>query len=85
MTLTSNNSTEVIFNRIEKETEKAVMVNLPVNWNDNWHSRSFWFPKSCVKIYTNTMDIASFLIEKMGNENAFHGYRMNFERVNNVC
>lgn len=81
MTLTNNNSTEVFFNKIEKETAKAILVNLPVSWNDNWHARSFWFPKSCVKVYKNTMDIASFIKQKMENENAFHGYRMVFEVI----
>lgn len=79
MTLTSNNSTEVLFNMVEKETAKAYLINIPVSWNSNMHARSFWFPKSCVKLYKETMDVATFIIERMEQENAFHGYRMNFE------
>lgn len=75
----NNNSTEVVFNTIEKETAKAYLINIPVTWNSNMYNRSFWFPKSCVKIYGRTMDVATFIIEKMEQENAFHGYRMNFE------
>jgi len=74
----TTNYTEVIFNQIEKETEKAIMVNLPVSWNSNCHPRSFWFPKSCVKMYKQTMEIATWMVEKMEKENAFHGYRMEF-------
>lgn len=79
MKLDNSNTTEVIFNKIEKETEKAIMVNLPVSWNCNMHPKSFWFPKSCVMIHEKTMSIATFLIEKLERENAFHGYEMRFE------
>lgn len=72
------NFTEVLFNNIERETEKAMLINLPVSWNDNVHARSFWFPKSCIKVYQNTVEIATFIIEKMERENAFHGYQMSF-------
>ena len=79
MELNKNNSTEVIFNQIEKETEKAVLVNLPVSWNCNMHPKSFWFPKSCIMFHNQTMSIATFLVEKLERENAFHGYAMCFE------
>lgn len=71
--------TEILFNSIEKETAKAVFVNMPVTWNSNMRTRSFWLPKSCIKVYERTMDVATFLIEKLESENTFHGYRMNFE------
>ena len=79
MELNKNNSTEVIFNQIEKETEKAVLVNLPVSWNCNMHTKSFWFPKSCIIFHNQTMSIATFLVEKLERENAFHGFEMRFE------
>lgn len=66
-------------NKVEKETEKAIMVNLPVSWNGNMQPKTFWFPKSCVMIHNQTISIASFLIEKLERENTFHGYRMSFE------
>lgn len=79
MTLTNNNSMEVVINMVERETEKAVLVNLPVSWNSNMHARSFWFPKSCVEVHERTMIVATFIIEKMERENTFNGYRMTFE------
>lgn len=81
MELNKNNSIEVVINEMVKETEKAVLINLPVSWNSNTHSREFWFPKSCVKLYERTMAVATFLIEKMEQQNAFHGYRMYFEEI----
>ena len=76
---TATNYTEVLFNYVEKETEKAILVNLPVSWNANIYARKFWLPKSCVKMYQHTMDIATWMVEKMEKENAFHGYTMSFE------
>lgn len=81
MELNKNNTVEVIINKIVKETEKAVLVNLPVSWNSNMHSREFWFPKSCIEVYNRTMAVATFIIEKMEQQNAFHGYRMTFEEI----
>lgn len=81
MELNKNNSTEIVINEVVKETEKAVLVSLPVSWNANVHTREFWFPKSCVELFTRTMSVASFLIEKMMQQNAFHGYRMTFEEI----
>ena len=49
---------------------------LSVSWNENMHVRSFWFPKSCVRMHDESMEVASFLINKLEKENAFNGYRM---------
>ena len=79
MQLNNSNTTEVIFNKIERETEKAYLINFPVSWNANIHPRSFWIPKSCVMFYKQTIGIADFLIRKLERDNAFKGYEMRFE------
>ena len=56
------------YNTIAKETEKAMLINVTVNWADNCHIREFWFP----------MEIKDWFADKMSKENAFNGYRMNF-------
>ena len=67
------------YNTIERETEKAYLINLPVNWADNCHPKSFWFPKSVVTIAgLNQIEIKDWFADKMSKENTFHGYRMNF-------
>lgn len=80
MTLTKENSYEVAIKGVEKETEKAVLVMLPVSWNENMYVRSFWFPKSCVKMHEESMEVAAFLISKLENENAFNGYKMHVDK-----
>lgn len=66
------------FNTIVRETEKAMLINLPVNWADNVHPREFWFPKSVVTIMGNMIEIKDWFAEKMSKENTYNGYRMNF-------
>lgn len=67
------------YNTIAKETEKAMLINVTVNWADNCHIREFWFPKSVVTILNEkTMEIKDWFADKMSKENAFNGYRMNF-------
>lgn len=78
------NTTEIVINRIERETEKAICANVSVNWNDgNWHQRNFWFPKSQVEQYTDSegrihMIVADWVVRKIERENAFKGYMMQF-------
>lgn len=81
MKLTSNNSIEVRYYNVKRETEKAILVSLPVSWNSNYYERQFWFPKSCVEMYKDTMAIATFLVGKMGQEYAYHGYMMYFDEI----
>lgn len=81
MKLTSNNSIEVRYYNVERETEKAILVSLPVSWNDNSYERQFWFPKSCVEMFKDTMAIATFLVDKLGKENEYHGYMMRFAEM----
>ena len=79
MTLTNENSYPVEFRSVEKETEKAYLISMPVCWAGNRaHVRSFWFPKSCVELKTNVVIVAKFILNKLECENAFHGYYMTF-------
>ena len=73
---------EMFINKVEAETEKAYKISLSVSWNDNYHTRSFWFPKSVVvKPENDTMlwAVKTWFAEKMEKENAFHGYRMKID------
>lgn len=79
MKLEDSNSTYVIINHIERETEKALLINCPVSWADNMHPKSLWFPKSCVEVGDKVMRVATFLVEKLSAANEYHGYRMYFE------
>lgn len=78
-------TTTIIFNSIKKESEKAILVSLPVTWNSNMHVKDMWFPKSVVgEISERTMDVKTWFIEKQEDANAFHGYKMRFEEVHAV-
>lgn len=83
MELNNNNTVDILYNSIERESEKAVLIDCPVSWGDGkTHSRSFWFPKSCIRIYSERgVQVATFLIEKLMQQNAFKGYRMKFEEL----
>lgn len=75
-------TTTIIFNSIKKESEKAILVSIPVTWNSNMHVKDMWFPKSVVgEISERTMDVKTWFIEKQENANIFHGYKMYFEEV----
>lgn len=78
-------TTTIIINSIKKESEKAILVSLPVTWNSNMHVKEMWFPKSVVSEMTmRTMDVKTWFIEKQEDANAFHGYKMRFEEVHAV-
>ena len=77
--------TVVIVNSIEKETEKAVMLNCQVMWNGNTHGKSLWFPKSVLgnrgEANENghfAQNVATWFCEKLSCQNQFHGYFMYF-------
>lgn len=74
-------TTSIFINNIVKETAKAVLVSLNVHYNANApKAREMWMPKSVIVSQSeNLMEIKSWFIEKQMNDNAFHGYRMNFE------
>lgn len=83
---------ELAFNRITKETEKAVCLNLMVSWNGTCKDKDLWFPKSQVQFVTFTDSqgiertnalVPNWLIWKMEQNNAFNGYQMHFETLFN--
>lgn len=65
--------------RIEKETEKAYQLTITVSFNDNWTQRTFWFPKSVVKMpemENQTWGVKTWFADKLSKENAYKGYLM---------
>ena len=76
-----NTTVEIAFDRIERETEKAMLITAPVSWNGNMHRKNFWFPKSVIEEVENDkcMKVSTWFIDKLSKENAFKGYNMYFE------
>lgn len=75
--------TEIVINSIEKESEKALLINVTVNWNEgNWHQRSFWMPKSAIELIKVKGEqhamVEDWLLQKLRENNAFNGYPMAF-------
>lgn len=72
---------EIQYNAIEKETEKAMLIEAPVSWAGNMHTKSFWFPKSVIVEIENArcMKVKTWFIDKLSEQKAFNGYRMYFE------
>ena len=76
-------SSEIKVNSITKESEKAICVNVSVNWGEgSWKAKDIWFPKSTAEVVmvngeTHIM-VADWMIEKTCAANAFKGYKMNF-------
>lgn len=67
---------------IAAETAKAVCVNAIVSFNANKTStRKVWMPRSVVANATEKLiEVEEWFLSKLSEQNAFHGYRMNFER-----
>lgn len=68
--------------RVEKETEKAYNLTITVAYNSNWTERTFWFPKSVVKMSEfegQTWGVKSWFADKLSKEHAFKGYLMEFD------
>ncbi len=69
------------YNKIESETEKAVKLNVAVQWGDGkWHEKLMWFPKSQITLdkVHETAQLADWFYSKLSKENMFHGYMMYF-------
>lgn len=71
---------EIVIESIAKETEKAILVEAKVSYNDNLpKARTFWMPKSLVEIVNDRIImVEDWFIGKLEKENAFHGYYMRF-------
>ena len=75
--------TNIIYNNIVKESEKAICLNVPVSYASNApKGRDIWMPKSVCSIFSERVAVVEdWFIDKLRNQNAFHGYRMNFETI----
>lgn len=73
--------TSIIINGISKESEKALCINCPVSYNANApKGRDIWVPKSlCEIVNDQVVAVEDWFLAKLSGQNAFHGYRMNFE------
>lgn len=74
--------TTICIKGIERTTEKAALVNALVNYNDNASKvRQIWMPLSVITINGNEfLEVEGWFLSKLSQQNAFHGYAMNFER-----
>lgn len=81
-------TTEIKTNGITRETEKAVCVNVNVNWGEgSWKQKDIWFPKSTAEIVEVNGEthvvVATWMMMKTRADNAFAGHKMNFcESIN---
>lgn len=82
----SNKKIEIALNKVVKETEKAVCVNVLVSWNSNSRDKEIWMPKSVCEVFTAEYDnnkphamVDEWFLRKTESANAFHGYGMRFE------
>jgi len=76
-------ATNIIINGIAKESEKAICLICLVSYNANApKERNIWMPKSVCKVVNeHVAEVADWFLAKTRDENAFHGYRMNFETL----
>ena len=74
--------TTIFTNGISKESDKAILVKCLVSYNANANKeREIWMPKSVTaNVTSNTIDVEDWFLNKLSSANAFHGYRMTFER-----
>lgn len=77
--------TEIIYTSIVRETAKAVLVSLFVNWGDGGlREKEIWMPKSVIESTREgnsgnmIMVVDSWFIEKSSYDNRYKGYRMNY-------
>jgi len=69
----------VINATLVKETEKALLLNCCVSYNDNCSFRQLWFPKSaCEQRSEDRFACDQWIISKNERANAFKGYLMQF-------
>lgn len=72
---------EIVIESIARETEKAILVEAKVSYNDNLpKARTFWMPKSLVEMCEDSrlLKVEDWFLKKLSFENAFHGYHMEF-------
>lgn len=72
--------TNIKINEVKRESEKAILVNLPVYFSANASKpRDMWFPKSvCEIVDANMLAVDGWFLVKASEQNAFKGYEMHF-------
>lgn len=73
--------TQIAINKIEKESEKAILVNFTVSWGEGGMKlKSIWVPKSaCTVLREDLIECEDWFLRKIGEQNTWKGYRMYIE------
>ena len=75
----------IVYDRIVKESDKAICFKVTVTWNWNkLHKRDIWVPRSVIdgEMQNGFVYIASWFVSKLESSNAYKGYRMLFAYTN---
>ncbi len=83
-------TSSIVINSIGKQTEKAMQVNVSVNWGSgNTRPKDIWVPKSTIQNVTQsgktlTLNMKKSMAQSISNNNSFKGYPMEFTFSNNA-
>lgn len=84
-------TSSIVINSIGKQTEKAMQVNVGVNWGSgSTKQKDIWVPKSTIsKITKNksgsmTLEMKKSMANSISNNNSFKGYPMEFTFSHNA-
>lgn len=84
-------TSSIVINSIGKQTEKAMQVNVGVNWGSGTtHQKDIWVPKSTIsKIAKNksgnmTLEMKKSMANSISMNNSFKGYPMEFTFSHNA-
>ena len=84
-------TSSIVINSIGKQTEKAMQVNVGVNWGSgSTKQKDIWVPKSTIsKITKNksgsmTLEMKKSMANSISNNNSFKGYPMEFTFSSNA-
>ena len=87
----SGPTSEIWINGINKQTEKAMNVNVGVSWgNGGNHNKDIWVPKSTIGHIDKdssgkiVMTMKKSMAQSIANQNTFKGYAMDFTTSYNV-
>jgi hypothetical protein len=84
-------TSSIVINSIGKQTEKAMQVNVGVNWGSgSTHQKDIWVPKSTIGSITKnksgsmTLNMKKSMAQSISNNNSFKGYPMEFTFSSNA-
>lgn len=83
-------TSSIVINSIGRQTEKAMQVNVSVNWGSgNTRPKDIWVPKSTIQNVTQqgktlTLNMKKSMAQSISNNNSFKGYPMEFTFSNNA-